>query len=167
MNMHAIGNNAYHSLKGKLISCYRTIANQSMKRAAASYCDDMVGEPVRKCVKMDGTWQKKGHNSFLNRFVSAIVEDKCVDTEVYSKLCFGCKMWEKFQGTPKYDVWKSTHLCSVNHTKSYGAIESAGAVDIFKRSVRQYNIIYEGIWVMGIQVLSKKSPSQSPMQPTM
>ena len=56
--------------------------------------NDGSNEPARKCVRVDGAWQKRGHSSF-NGFVSAVVDDRCVDIEVFSKFCYGCKMWER------------------------------------------------------------------------
>ena len=59
-----------------------------------------------------------------------------------SKHCKQCQIWERRQGTPKHDLWKATHICSVNHSKSSGAMEGAGAVEIFHRSVEKNNLIY-------------------------
>ena len=75
-------------------------------------------------------------------FVTAIVGDKCVDIEAFSKFCRGCKMWEKQQGTPKYDAWKAQYQCSINHTNVSGAMEAVEAVKMFKRSVDKNNLIY-------------------------
>jgi len=35
------------------------------------------------------------------------------------------------------------HSCDINHDKSSGAMESVGAVEIFKSSIQKYNLIYD------------------------
>ena len=86
-------------------------------------------------------WQKRGHAS-LNGVVTAIVEDKCVDYQVLTKHCSGCKMWEAKENQPGYDLWKANHIFNINHTKSSGAMEAAGAIDIFNRSIDKNNLMY-------------------------
>ena len=86
--------------------------------------------------------KKRGHNS-LHGVVTAISGDKCVDVEVLSKYCMGCKMWEKKKGTPEYQCWKVDHLCEINHERSSGSMESAGTVAIFNRSIKKHDLIYK------------------------
>ena len=57
---------------------------------------------------------------------------KRVDTHVLSKQCKQCHIWEIRQGTPEYSNCKKTHACSVNHTASSGAMEAAGAIEMFQ-----------------------------------
>ena len=45
--------------------------------------------------------------------------------------------------TTQYELWKATHNCSINHIESSGSMESAGAINIFNRSVEKNSIIYE------------------------
>lgn len=52
-------------------------------------------------------------------------------------------MWENKKDTPEYEIWKLEHNCQINHDKSSGAIESAGAIDIFNRSIATRNLIYK------------------------
>ena len=142
MNMYCISDHSFKNLNKDITNVYGTCATDSMKRAAKNFHDDKENiTPVKKCVKVDGAWQKRGHAS-LNGFVTAIVGDKCVDIEAFSKFCRGCKMWEKQQGTSKYDAWKAQHQCSINHTNSSGAMEAAGAVKMFQWSVDKNNLIY-------------------------
>ena len=51
-------------------------------------------------------------------------------------------MWEKHKGTPAYNRWQAEHVCHINHTKLSGAMEGAGAVQIFMRSIEKYNLMY-------------------------
>ena len=83
----------------------------SMKNAACKEID-FNNEPIRRCIKIDGAWQKRGYVS-LNGYVSGIIADKCVDVEVLSKFCQGCKMWESRKGSLKYKTWKLSHSCSI------------------------------------------------------
>ena len=48
----------------------------------------------------------------------------------------------KKKGSPEYIAWEAQHNCHINHVKSSGAMEGAGAVAIFKRSVEKNNLIH-------------------------
>ena len=78
----------------------------------------------------------------LTAWLLLLFQDKCVDVDVFSKHCTACKMREKKKGSPEYDRWQAEHLCNINHTRSSGAMESAGAIRIFKRSVQKNNLNY-------------------------
>ena len=143
MNMFSLANNSFENLQSQLAKAYESVAKMSMKRAADSFRSDCdTTEPIKKRVKINGAWQKRGHQS-LNGFVTAIIDDKCVDIEAFSKFCSGCKMWDSKKETPGYELWKATYNCSINHIKSSGFMESAGAINIFNRSVEKNSIIYD------------------------
>ena len=142
MNMYGIGNASFENLNnGEIYNAYDKATKASMKRAANELQDGSIDGPARKRVKIDGAWQKRGHAS-LNGVVTAIVEDKVVDVQAFSKHCKGCKMWQNKKGSPTYDRWHADHVCHINHTKSSGAMEAAGAIQIFERSVEKNNLIY-------------------------
>ena len=86
---------------------------------------------------------KKDH-SFKNCVVAAISAStgKCLDYYVISKSCKGCQTWSKRQDNPNYNKWKNNHNCDINHTKSPGAMDAAGAVTIFKRSLDKNKLRY-------------------------
>ena len=141
MNMYNIGSTSFANLNNKSIAAaYQKAAEASMKKAAKEIQGDKIG-PVCTRVSIDGSWQKRGHAS-LNGVITAIADDKVVDTQVYSKHCKGCKMWSSHEGTPAYERWKLHHFCHINHKKSSGAMESSGAIAMFNRSVIQNNLIY-------------------------
>ena len=98
---------------------------------------------VDEDVSLDGTWQKKGH-SCKNGVVTAIsaFTGKSIDYHVMSKSCKGCQAWSKRQDDPNYNEWKNNRNCHINHTKSLGAMEAAGAVTVFKRSLDKNNLRY-------------------------
>ena len=81
---------------------YKNAAEKSMNVASRD-CKtvDNIHDKQSVRVSIDGLWQKRGHNS-LHGVVTAISGDKCVDVEVLSKYCMGCKMWGKKKGTPEY-----------------------------------------------------------------
>ena len=59
-----------------------------------------------------------------------------------SKQCKECQICNKKKGSPKYDIWKTEHKCSINHEGSAGSIESAGAIEIFQRSINNRKLRY-------------------------
>ena len=79
---------------------------------------------------------------WLNGIVTAVVEEKCVDYKAFSKHCSGCTMWDSKKGSLQYDRWAAEHVCHINHQKSSGLMESAGAIEMFQRSVEKNNLIY-------------------------
>ena len=54
---------------------------------------------------------------------------KCLDFEVLSNICKGCKDWESKEGTVEHEKWKLDHKCRINHT-----MKAVGPVKIFSRS---------------------------------
>jgi len=44
--------------------------------------------------------------------------------------------------TDEYTKWKAAHVCNMNHEKSSGAMEGVGAIEIFRRSIANYGLIY-------------------------
>lgn len=61
---------------------------------------------------------------------------------ILTKKCRGCQIGEWKKGTPEYSAWLANHHCDINHHKSSGAMESAGAVEIFSRSIEKYKLVY-------------------------
>ena len=94
MNMYSIGDIYFDKSNDyTILNVYAKAAQDSMKRAANELCGESI-DPVEKRVKIDGSWQKRGHNS-LNGSVTAVADDKVVDYQAYFKHCKGRKMWEK------------------------------------------------------------------------
>ena len=78
----------------------------------------------------------------MNSYVAGVSNSKVIDKHVMSKYCKKCQIWEPKKDTDEYENWKSTHICSINHQKSSGVMESAGAIELFRRSVSTNNLIY-------------------------
>lgn len=85
------------------------------------------------CVAVDGSWQKRGHVS-LNGIVSVTSEDngKVLYIRVMSKFC---QCPNKFRN-------QHSDACTARYLGSSCGMEVEGAIEIFKRSVPQYNVIY-------------------------
>ena len=137
---------AYQNIGTKLHPAYTEASTKSMQLAAtASLCNvgtspdaDRVTEVT---VSVDGSWQRRGYAS-LNGVVTAIANGKCIDTQTMSKNCKSCSYWDQQKINPGYDEWLATHHCVLNHTGSAGSMESAGALETFKRSVDLHKLRY-------------------------
>ena len=144
-NIRCPNKKAFTDINSKLMTAYKQVADESMSNAAKnvhSSCEENKNGIGVCRVSLDGSWQRRGHNS-LNGLVSVISQGKCIDVQVMSKYCKGCTMWKNKEGTPEYDRWKGEHICSINHEKSSGSMESAGAVQMFTRSIAKNNLIYD------------------------
>ena len=141
MNMSCLSNTPYYNLNNNSVySAYKEAAEESMQNVASDLKTDDES-PAKTTVKLDGAWSKRGHAS-LNGVVTATIGNKCIDVQAFSKHCKGCQMWENHKGTPAYNRWQAEHVCHINHTKSSGAMEGAGAVQIFNRSIEKFNLMY-------------------------
>ena len=61
-----------------------------------------------------------------------------------SKRCKACEKWKLLRGSEKYEKWKASQKCHINHFCSSGSMESAGTIAIFSRSIPQYNLRFTG-----------------------
>ena len=111
-----------------------------MANAASEVKVDKAAD-INDCqVAIDGTWQKRGFSSLNGAVVATSKEGKVMDYQVMSKHCMGCRIWKSREGTPEYDNWKASHICSINHQKSAGAMEAEGAVAIFNCDQMNVNL---------------------------
>lgn len=134
----------FEDINCQIHNAYVETAQVSMKRAAAQVHSAGPldsSNVVDAQVSGDGAWQKRGYSS-LNGVVTLISAGKCVDTEVLSKKCKECEVWEHQKGTSNYDDWLQTHNCAINHTGSAGSMEVVGMKRMFERSVRLYHLRY-------------------------
>ena len=117
----------------------------SLQKVALSVHDDtkIPSTDISQCtVSLDGSWQTRGYSS-INGVVTCMYDSKCIDYDIRSKHCKGCTRWSKqSKNTAEYVEWKSSHTCPANHSGSSSSMESAGAVNIFKRSKDKYNLQY-------------------------
>lgn len=139
----------YNAINDKLHKAYAVAAQSSTLKASKETHELIASKSnlvtnVTDCrVSFDGTWQKRGHAS-INGVVTAISGEngKCLDTYVMSKHCKGCVIWNGKENQIGYIEWLSNHQCSINHVGSSGSMEAAGAVEIYKRSVKKHSLQY-------------------------
>ena len=143
MNMESpMSKRTYNNTNNQLHKAYTSAMKNSVSAAAIEtrklvLKDTYEAEKVADCkVSVDGTWQRRGHASINGVVVAISTENgKVLDTSVLSKQCKGCQAWSKCKNSPKYDNWKANHVCQMNHEKSSGSMEGAGAVLIWNRSL--------------------------------
>ena len=145
----SIGDPNYHAINEELLSAYEYVANKSMAKTAIEVSAKAHDVPliltdaglVNCEVLVDGSWQKRG-KSLLKRVVTAMSDGKCLDVHVLSKHCKRCRIWEQKKDTSEHKDWKATHQCNINHEKSSGSMEAAGAVELFEHLVQKHKLVY-------------------------
>ena len=144
MNLQCMSDKGFNRIQRSAHLAYKNAAKKSMTKAAdeAKSVGDSQADLKQTRVSIDGSWQKRGHTS-LNGIVTAVSGDKCVDIEILTKHCFGCRMWKDKKGTPEYQCWLVDHQCEINHETSSGSMEASGAVKIFQRSIQNNKLIYK------------------------
>ena len=65
---------------------------------------------------------------------------KCLD--VLPDKCQQCQKWAKKIQDPRYNAWKASHRCKINHEGSAGSMKTAGAVRIFERLLTTRGLKY-------------------------
>ena len=81
----------------------------------------------------------------LNGGVRAIsrTNDKVIGYQVLTKKCLACLSWRKKKGTNEYEIWNSSHNCSINHKGSAGSMGVQRAIAIFLQSIQQNGLCYK------------------------
>ena len=138
---------SYENMSNIVKSACKTVAEKCMSDAATSLRKGKKTADVG--VSMDGTWQRKGFTSTLG-VISALSIDsgKVLDVAIISKSCKGCTRMKKVAKTNprRYELWKSSHNCNLNFTGSSPAMEKAGAIKIFERSVQKHGLFYTSFY---------------------
>ena len=83
-------------------------------------------------VSWDAAWGRRGFAS-LNGMCTLISGRKVIDTEVLTKYCHSCNLWEHKKNSSNYDT---TYKCPINHNGSTRSMEAAGIIRMFSRSER-------------------------------
>ena len=124
-------------------------ATESMKIAAEElrrHVSESQPDDVKNvAVTCDGTWAKRGFTSLHGVVVViSLMTGQVLDFECLSKSCDGCRSWERKKGTPKYEAWLQQHSeeCKINFDGSSGAMESEGALKMFRRSIEKHKLRY-------------------------
>ena len=93
----------------KLLPVVKQLATDSMVNNAMAVKEAYNNEAGECGISLDGTWRRRRHVSH-NGVVTAISlhTKKCLDVEILSNKCQGCKKWQKKANDPKYQEWKPT-----------------------------------------------------------
>ena len=122
------------------------------QQQATSSTAAIIDEPLDCIVSFDGTWARRGHTSHYGVQSVILKGTGCVlDMNVHSNYCQVCSEVEnKNIHSEDYKVWLETHVpfCKRNFTGSSPAMEAAGAVELWKRSVSKFNLRL--VWLFDI-----------------
>ena len=143
-----VSKNVYTSYTNQITRESIVHAELSMQRARKEvrvyYGATSDEEVVDALVSVDGTWQKRGFSSLYGIvYVIEYNTGKVLDYKVFSKFCKVCSAWEKRKKDDEFEQWKHHHQanCDINFDGSAGAMEPAGILELFKRSL-DYKIRY-------------------------
>ena len=96
---------------------------------------------------VDGTWQRRGHNSKNGVvFVISMETGEVLDYSVKSAMCHECSKHENDdKNSANYMKWKEYHVekCAANHQGTVASMETEGAVEMFLRSIEKRKLVYE------------------------
>ena len=134
----------YRKISHSFTEATRAVALKSMNDAAEAIRQN--GDNVVDIgVSVDGTWQRRGFSS-KNGAVAAISIDtgKVLDVACFSRYCQGCVNMEMYKTSEpdRYELWRDTHKCSINHAGSAPAMEKEGVKQIFSRSISDRKLRY-------------------------
>lgn len=96
-------------------------------------------------VSVDGTWQKRGHNSKIGVvFIIAMQTGEILDYEIKSLYCHLCKHNKASKSKKDFESWYENHKqhCHINHEGSSGSIERDAAIEMFLRSIDKRSLRY-------------------------
>ena len=124
-----------------IVNCKRSMVDAAHKLRTFMINGEDDGRVVDVTVSVDAAWQKRyGYNSLLGMvFLISIDTGQVLDYVVKSKSCHQCKSHKNSSL-----AWKQNHtsVCCMNHEGSSGSMETAGAIEMFSRSMDLYNIRY-------------------------
>jgi hypothetical protein len=96
-------------------------------------------------VTCDGTWSRRGFTA-IHGVIVVISYDtgQVLDFQVMSKSCTACSQQKTRLGEEEFEVWLDGHKekCLANHDGSSPAMECAGALLLWKRSVEARHLRY-------------------------
>ena len=149
MNMLSPMNaNAYSEHVKAIHGAAEVVAKDSMKSAAegAKHFYEPEEDGVYDVgISADGTWRRGGFSSSYGIVSSiSLITGKVLDVEVMSKECRECIGWKGKEKTEGFEDWWEAHQhkCHSNFEGSSGAMDAAGCVKVFGRSVEQYDLRY-------------------------
>ena len=84
-------------------------------------------------VSIDGTWQKRGHNTQTGVvFVISIITGEVLDCELKVLFCYECALHKHDdQSSLKYKHYQENHNFDINPVSSSDSMETNGAIEMF------------------------------------
>ena len=149
--------NNYDKIVNRLNVVAKEVANETIRFASEdllSKCNDPNDDTViDTAVSCDGRWQKRGYSS-LNSAVTVISIDngKILDIEPMTRTCISCLLHLKLKASDskRFDEWKVTHVCKINHIRTASSMEPEGAKK-FGRDL-SVKINYVTLSFMGMEI---------------
>ena len=151
-------NDSYTKISHQLGKKCEEVAEKAMKVAASRILHNTMDTNPDKisvlkdgtsvagiAVSLDGTWQKRGHNSKNGVvFLISVDSGEVLDYSVKSQHCGECDKHQNNKETERYKRWHEMHApkCSRNYEGSSGGMEAAAGVEIFLRSMEKNNLQY-------------------------
>ena len=114
------------------------------------HSNSLLPENLRSCtVSFDASWHRRGH--FSNQGFAAVIDleyGKVLDYQLYDRVCYPCSKWpeDRKENHPAdyQEYWNSHKLfCTANFSGSSQSMESAAAVDLWKRSIPSHSLVYD------------------------
>ena len=154
MNMPCMSKTAYYKQVDNILEALEDEAEEQMKKAGERLRQHILNENPSKskdetleaAVSFDGTWAKRGFTSLTGVvFVISVDTGEILDYHVISKTCKKCEMKKvKCDNDDEFQEWLLEHHdCDINFAGSSPAMESEGAVVMWKRSVERHNLQYK------------------------
>ena len=130
----------------KILPVVKQLASDSMVSNAMDVREQNANDAGEYRVSIDLTWQKRGHASH-NGVVTVILLDskRCLDVEVMSDKCSQCLKWSKKTNDPRYEKWKASNNCKINHEGNANSMETASAVRTYECLVSTRGLKYRDV----------------------
>ena len=134
-----------HEAECQMNEAAKRVRDIILRKNPDLYRQDVDGA-ISVAVSIDGTWQKRGYSSKFGVVLAILIDTgEVVDFEVLSLHCHECKKHQyDDKASDAYKIWKRKHelTCQINFEGSSGGMEGKGAVNIFKRSIKNRGLKY-------------------------
>lgn len=151
VNMPCLSKPAYYQQVENIRVALEQEVKEEMKQAGQRLRQQILAEnpekadddPLDVAVSFDGTWAKRGFTSLTGVvFVISIDTGEVLDYHVLSKVCQKCSI-KKSKITEEEFEWLLEHECDINFVGSSPAMESEGAIIMWRRSIESHNLRYK------------------------
>ena len=136
----------YHQLIGEKSQLHVEDSLKCAREEVRQFYGAVSESEIVDClVSIDGTWQKRGHQSLLSAvYVIEYQTGKVLDYKVFCKFCHNCNLHKNWDKDVDFLAWKESHesKCECNFDGSSGSMEPVGLVQLFKRSL-DYKLRYK------------------------